>query len=132
MRFSPQPDTSFTNRLPEPPWTQERFDNYTPPCNGQVPGAKYDDGKLEPSLIFEGFAHALSAVAAVATHGAVKYTRDGWDKVEDGQYRYTNAMYRHLLAERTEGPIDQDSEQLHAAHAAWNALCRLELILRGQ
>jgi hypothetical protein len=30
------------------------------------------------------------------------------------------------------GPLDEDSGFLHAAHAAWNALARLELILRAQ
>jgi len=39
-------------------------------------------------------------------------------------------MLRHLLAEETEGPIDNDTQCLHAAQVAWNAMARLELILR--
>jgi hypothetical protein len=37
-------------------------------------------------------------------------------------------MVRHLLAE-AETDIDPESGLLHAAHAAWSALARLELML---
>jgi len=94
------------------------------------PGAKLDAGKVEPELIQRGFARALLAVAEVGTYGATKYTRDGWQDVPDGVRRYTNAMYRHLSAEHRGEECDPDSGLLHAAHAAWNALARLELMLR--
>ena len=42
---------------------------------------------------------------------------------------YTDALYRHLLAE---SPDDPDTGLLHAAHAAWNALARLELLLKEE
>jgi len=95
-----------------------------------VVGAKLDAGKQLPALVLEGFARALSAVADVGTYGAVKYTRNGWVEVADGQFRYTNAMYRHLLKEAAGEVQDPDSNLLHAAHTAWNALARLELMLR--
>lgn len=94
------------------------------------PGAKLDMGKVEPELIQRGFARALLAVAYVGTYGATKYTRDGWQDVQDGVRRYTNAMYRHLSAEHRGEECDPDTKLLHAAHAAWNALARLELMLR--
>ena len=94
------------------------------------PGAKGDYGKTDPELIMRGFARALDAVAQVATYGAKKYTRDGWESVPDGQRRYTSAMYRHLLAEHQGTSKDADTKLLHAAHTAWNALARLELQLR--
>src|SRR5690606_9415436 len=94
------------------------------------PGAKLDVGKVEPELIQRGFARALLAVAEVGTYGAAKYTRDGWQDVQDGVRRYTNAMYRHLSAEHRGEERDPDTGLLHAAHAAWNALARLELMLR--
>lgn len=94
------------------------------------PGAKLDMGKVEPELIQRGFARALLAVAEVGTYGATKYTRDGWQYVQDGVRRYTNAMYRHLSAEHRGEQCDPDTKLLHAAHAAWNALARLELMLR--
>jgi len=94
------------------------------------PGAKLDAGKVEPELIQRGFARALLAVAEVGTYGATKYTRDGWQDVQDGVRRYTNAMYRHLSAEHRGEQCDPDTKLMHAAHAAWNALARLELMLR--
>lgn len=95
-----------------------------------APGAKLDAGKVRPSLIFNDMPRALLAVAEVGTFGAKKYSEGGWRHVLNGIDRYTDAMDRHRLKEFTEGPIDKDSELLHAAHLAWNALARLELMLR--
>jgi len=94
------------------------------------PGAKLDAGKARPELIFRGFSRALLEVAKVGTYGAAKYSDDGWEHVPNGVKRYTDAMYRHLLAEHSGELLDKDTELLHAAHAAWNALARLELALR--
>ena len=92
------------------------------------PGAKLDYGKPDTSLLLM-FGKALIAVAEVGTFGAAKYTRGGWLDVEDGITRYTAALLRHVFAEDTE-PMDPDSGLYHDAHAAWNALARLELRLR--
>lgn len=96
-----------------------------------VPGAKLDAGKIQASLILHSMPRALMAVCAVADFGAAKYTPDGWLQVPDGKRRYTDAMFRHALAEGI-GPIDADSGLLHAAQVAWNALARLELMLREE
>lgn len=93
-------------------------------------GAKLDGNKPEPELIQRGMARALNAIAEVGTFGAHKYSRDGWMSVPEAQRRYTNAMYRHLSAEHRGELVDRDSGALHAAQVAWNALARLELILR--
>lgn len=92
------------------------------------PGAKLDDGKPDASLLLM-FGRALSEVAAVGTFGAKKYSRGGWQSVPNGRVRYTAAMLRHLLKEDSE-EVDEDIGLLHAAAVAWNALARLELILR--
>ena len=93
-----------------------------------APGAKVDAGKPDTSLLLM-FGKALIAVAEVGTFGAAKYTRGGWQHVENGRTRYTAAMLRHVFAEDNE-PMDTDSGLYHDAHAAWNALARLELRLR--
>jgi hypothetical protein len=97
------------------------------------PGAKLDAGKAP---VFRGaidyFPRALEAVAAISAFGASKYTWRGWESVPDGINRYSDALARHLVKQRIEGDNDADSGMLHAAHAAWNALARLELILRQQ
>lgn len=92
------------------------------------PGAKLDDGKTMAGLLPD-FSRALLAVAEVGTFGARKYSRGGWVEVPDGVVRYSDALWRHLLAETIE-PSDNQSGMLHAAHAAWNALARLDLMIR--
>lgn len=94
-------------------------------------GAKLDKGKVEVGLIFDDMPRALLAVAEIGTYGRHKYSKGGWKHVEDGIERYTNAMDRHRLKESIEG-IDQETGMLHAAHLAWNALARLELMIREQ
>lgn len=95
------------------------------------PGAKLDASKIRPGLVVGGFPRALLAVAEVGTYGARKYTDHGWVQVPDGRRRYTDAMLRHLLAEHAGEQNDQESGLAHDAHAAWNALARLELRLRN-
>lgn len=94
-----------------------------------TPAAKLDAGKA-PLLrgAIQYFPLALTAVADVSAFGASKYTWGGWESVPDGVARYGDALARHLLCD---GP-DAQSGLLHAAHAAWNALARLELILRQE
>lgn len=98
--------------------------------NQHTKGAKLDSGKNRLGLVLLGFARALQNVGLVGTHGAAKYTDDGWVDVPNGLNRYTDAMFRHLMKEVIEGETDKDSGLLHAAHVAWNALARLDLILR--
>lgn len=92
---------------------------------------KYDGGK---SPVFRGaisyFPRAISAVAAVSAFGVSKYAWKGWEQVDDGLNRYSDALARHLLYESMGEDVDPDSNLLHASHTAWNALARLELILK--
>lgn len=100
--------------------------------DAHAPGAKLDAGKARPSLIIEGMARAIWAVSEVATFGAAKYTPGGWVEVPQGQERYADAGYRHVLKRAMGERIDPDSEKLHLAHEAWNALAKLDLYLREQ
>ena len=93
-------------------------------------GAKLDDGKIMGGLLSD-FSLALMAVAEVGTFGAKKYTRGGWQTVPDGVTRYKDALWRHLLEEKHED-VDTQSGFKHEAHLAWNALARLELMLREE
>lgn len=94
---------------------------------------KYDGGK---PCVYRGlvgyFPRAALQVATVSTFGAKKYAWNGWEGVEDGVNRYSDAMMRHLLYEATGEVYDPDSDLLHAAHAAWGAMARLELMLRAK
>jgi len=92
-------------------------------------GAKLDAGKPRVGLVLGGFARALREVSKVGTFGANKYSADGWKSVAGGMERYTDAMLRHFMDEAAGEAVDKDSQCLHAAQVAWNALARLEFIL---
>lgn len=96
-----------------------------------IAGARKDDAGKAP--IYRGglgyFPKAISGVSSVSAFGATKYAWDGWRYVDDGLNRYTDAMVRHLAAEASGEIVDLDSGLPHAAHVAWNALARFELIL---
>lgn len=94
------------------------------------PGAKLDQGKNRLGLVLFGFSRALQAVGRVGTYGAQKYSDNGWMQVPDGKERYTDAMLRHLMSEAQGEEIDPETGLMHAAQTAWNALSRLELMLR--
>lgn len=97
--------------------------------NQHAPGAKLDAGKIRPTLILNSMHRAIRAVVEVGEYGATKYTKDGWQYVDGGFERYTDAMHRHLIAEN-DALHDPQTGLTHAAHVAWNALARLELLLR--
>jgi hypothetical protein len=97
------------------------------------PGAKLDAGKIP---VVRGALHyfprAISAVAELSAIGARKYSWKGWATVADGINRYGDALGRHeLRIEDDFSRRDPDTGVLEATAVAWNALARLELILRG-
>ena len=94
-----------------------------------TPGAKLDAGKNRLGLVFTDFAKAIEQVGLVATMGAAKYTASGWVSVKGGKERYSDALFRHLVAHAAGERVDA-SGLLHLAHAAWNVLAVLELELR--
>jgi len=86
-----------------------------------------DDSKKVDLTLLKDMSKALTAVAQIGEFGCKKYSRSSWLKVESP--RYEAALLRHVF---TEEDLDPDSQLLHAAHAAWNALAILELKLRKQ
>ena len=90
-------------------------------------GVKFDSGKTELSLLLQGCANAIKKVAEVLTFGAKKYTRNGWQTVDDAERRYTDALYRHMNAIHRGEKLDPESGLSHRAHAACNAMFLLEL-----
>lgn len=92
-------------------------------------GIKYDDGKPRLGEMIIDFKEPLTELCKVWEYGANKYSKSNWKEVDNGLERYTNAMIRHLLAEE-DTLCDRESELLHAAHIAFNALARLYFILQ--
>lgn len=93
-------------------------------------GLKYDDGKQQARLIYEGFPRALSLLADVATMGAKKYKAHSWQHVENGIDRYSDAAFRHMQQRLSGEELDSESGLLHEAHELWNRMAVLELKLR--
>lgn len=96
-------------------------------------GLKYDEGKAPVSRgCFSYFPLALQAVAQVSAYGAGKYNTTyeakNWMFVEAAGERYADAAGRHMLQEE-HSMWDEESGLLHAAHAAWSLLAKLELML---
>ena len=117
--------------LPKPKMTFGKMPEVDPHgLKPSDPGAKLDAAKIRAGLVGMGFARALEQVAHVGTFGANKYSDNGWVSVPNAIPRYTDALWRHLLAEGRGETVDADSKLLHAAHLAWNALARLDLMLR--
>lgn len=95
--------------------------------NLHVKGAKDDKNKNRLGLVFNGFSNALWQVGEVGTFGANKYTDNGWQSVNNGQNRYTDALLRHLFKYFNGEKFDKESGLSHLAHVAWNSLAILEL-----
>lgn len=97
-------------------------------------GKKLDTGKA-PLLrgLLAYFPNALAAVAKVSEYGATKYNLSyedkNWVRVEGGLGRYGDALARHTTRHAAGESHDPESHLLHVAHAAWNALAVLELVL---
>lgn len=92
---------------------------------------KYDKGK--PAVwqgVINYFPRALWGVAEVSTFGAEKYAWKGWEGVENGYARYSDAKFRHALLHAMGEEQDEDSELMHLKHEAWGALATLELYLK--
>jgi hypothetical protein len=95
----------------------------------QVPGTKYDQGKLQYTLVPP---YALQEVARNLTEGLKKYKeRNNWQKVEGAEQRYMDALMRHFEAIRRGEIYDVDSSDptiSHMSAVAVNAMFLLEFM----
>lgn len=96
------------------------------------PGTKGDLGKIPVTRgCLHYFPRALLEVARLSQIGATKYSWKGWESVPDGIHRYSDAIGRHELSiEDDFDRTDRETGVLEVAAVAWNALARLELVLR--
>ena len=82
--------------------------------NVKMEGIKYDSNKPDYSLIPP---NALESIAKVMTHGAQKYDRHNWKKLDNPVNRYFAAAQRHLWAVIKGEDLDPESGEHHYAHA---------------
>jgi hypothetical protein len=95
-----------------------------------VQGKKDDTAKPDLYVnVLQMFPNALRQVALASKHGADKYGQDNWLNVDNSYQRYSAAMLRHTATKPCH--IDEDSGLLHEAHTAWNALARLEILMKA-
>lgn len=94
-------------------------------------GQKNDQGKPLAGTIPQYFPRVLLEIAKVSTMGAQKYTRGGWVTVPDGETRYWDGAFRHILASQIEAS-DTESGLNHLDHAIWNLMAVRELQLRNK
>ena len=80
-------------------------------------GRKYDDGKLRYDLIPS---ECMEVLARILTYGANKYEANNWQNLEDYYNRYYAANERHIQKWRQGEDYDQESGELHLAHAFTN------------
>jgi hypothetical protein len=80
-------------------------------------GKKYDDGKLDWSLLPM---EPVEAIISVLQFGAGRYGRENWKMLQNARERYYSACMRHLSSWRKGEDIDPDSDLPHLAHAMCN------------
>ena len=77
------------------------------------------------------FPLAIDEVCKVSEFGDTKYMPGSWRDVPNGFTEYSDALIRHLAKEARGESLDVESACLTAAHTAWNAMARLEILLRS-
>jgi hypothetical protein len=85
-------------------------------------GLKFDQGKPRFDLLPPG---PINELVKVLTHGAEKYTSEGWKTVDPFIERYYAACLRHLWSWRMGEQLDPESGLHHLAHA----MCNLVFLL---
>jgi hypothetical protein len=74
--------------------------------------------------------HSLMLVAAVAGFGATKYSKLNFMRGYEWSLSY-DALQRHLHQFWNGQDVDDESQMLHLAHAAWHCLALISFYERG-
>lgn len=89
-------------------------------------------GKVRMDLVMQDMPRAIEALARVMTWAldSKGYKESDWLHVPDAINKYSGGMHRHDNKEKRGQEFDDESGLEHAIHTAWNAMARVELILR--
>lgn len=85
----------------------------------QGKGFKERDGKLRMDLIPTV---VITGLAEVLTYGAIKYSANSWQHVDDPINTYYGACLRHLIKWRDGEDIDPESGLHHLKHSICNLM----------
>ena len=80
---------------------------------------EYDEGKRDYTLLP---INELEQVLDVLEFGAIKYSPNAWQSVNNGLERYKKAMLRHMMSYLKGEKIDSESGLSHLSHLATNIL----------
>lgn len=82
-------------------------------------GTKFDVKKPDYTLLPWA---QVESVVKVLDFGAIKYQRENWKKVKNGEQRYRSAAFRHLSKIEQGEEIDSETGQSHYSHAICSLL----------
>lgn len=104
--------------------------NPQPAFDPSVTGRK--KGKVRMDLVMQDMPRAIESLARVMTWALESkgYNESDWLNVPNGEQVYSGGMHRHDNKEKRGEEFDDESGLEHAIHTAWNAMARVELILR--
>lgn len=98
-------------------------------------------GKDQMHMVNDGFPLALRHLAQIMTWAEQEkqYKLHDWRNLPNADVEFPSAEYRHAndnSIQKAEGlsaleRVDHESGKLHIGHKIFNALCELELVLRG-
>lgn len=92
----------------------------------ELGGKKFDQGKLDYTLLLKDLPKSVESVVKVLTLGSTKYGRTNYNKVETE--RYEAALTRHLMQYLSGEKVDSESGESHLSHIV---CCCLFLVERG-
>ena len=69
----------------------------------------------------------LEDIVRVYTAGANKYGANKWQNLPDGYQRYKAALFRHLVEYEKGNWLDNETNCIHLAQVAWNAIAMLHI-----
>jgi len=93
---------------------------------------KLDHGKLMAGVLedFLPVLHEVAKLGSMNNKPNGKYDRGSWMLVENGEQRYLDAFWRHILSGRTN--VDPETGMPHSVAIAWNALALVWFQLRRE
>ena len=69
----------------------------------------------------------MEDIVKVYTEGAKKYGPNMWQNLPDGYQRYKAALFRHLVEYEKGNWLDNETNCIHLAQVAWNAIAMLHI-----
>ena len=69
----------------------------------------------------------MEDIVRVYTAGANKYGANKWQNLPDGYQRYKAALFRHLVEYEKGNWLDNETNCIHLAQVAWNAIAMLHI-----